>query len=132
MPTVKQIYDFINWCKEQPFYENTTIVLAGDHLTMDPNFLAEIDENYVRTTYNCIINSAVERETEEPREFATFDLFPTTLAAMGATIEGNRLGLGVNLFSSVETLTEKYGFEKLDEELEARSDFYLETFYKND
>ena len=128
----KQVYEFINWCKEQPFYENTTIVLAGDHLTMDPAFLAEIDENYVRTTYNCIINSAVEPTRESPRDFATFDLFPTTLAAMGATIEGDRLGLGVNLFSDVETLTERYGFERLDEELEARSDFYIETFYKND
>lgn len=128
----KQIYDFINWCKAQPFYENTTIVLAGDHLTMDPQFLAEVDENYVRTAYNCIINPAFEPIKEEPREFATFDLFPTTLAAMGASIEGDRLGLGVNLFSSVETLTERYGYERLEEELEARSDFYIDTFYKEE
>ena len=99
---------------------------------MDPQFLAEVDENYVRTAYNCIINPAIEPIKEEPREFATFDLFPTTLAAIGASIEGDRLGLGVNLFSSVETLTERYGYERLEEELEARSDFYIDTFYKEE
>ncbi len=125
----KQVYGFINWIKEQPFYENTTIVLSGDHLTMDPEFLADIDENYIRTTYNCIINPAIEPIREAGREFATFDMFPTTLAALGAAIEGERLGLGTNLFSSEETLTEKYGYDKLEEELSKASDFYIETFY---
>jgi len=128
----KQVYEFINWCKEQPFYENTTIVLSGDHLTMDPNFLEGIDENYIRTTYNCIINPAIEPSKETGREFGTFDMFPTTIAALGATIEGNRLGLGTNLFSSEETLTEKYGFDKLEEELSKRSDFYIDTFYDDE
>ena len=125
----KQVYEFINWIKEQPFYENTTIVLSGDHLTMDPEFLADIDENYIRTTYNCIINPAIEPTRETGREFATFDMFPTTLAALGATIDGERLGLGTNLFSNEETLTEKYGYDKLEEELNKASDFYIETFY---
>jgi phosphoglycerol transferase len=66
---------------------------------------------------------------EHNREFGTFDMFPTTLAAMGATIEGNRLGLGTNLFSTEKTLTEIYGFERLDEELSLRSDFYIDNFY---
>ena len=32
-------------------------------------------------------------------KFSQFDMFPTTLAALGVKIEGNKLGLGVNLFS---------------------------------
>ena len=128
----KQVYEFVNWCKEQPFYENTTIILSGDHLTMDPEFLEGIDENYIRTTYNCIINPAVEPVRETEREFGTFDMFPTTLAALGATIDGNRLGLGTNLFSSEETLTEKYGFDKLEQELSRRSNFYIQTFYDDE
>ena len=126
-----QVYEFIEWCKQQSFYENTTIVLAGDHLTMDPNFLEGIDENYVRTTYNCIINSAVEPVKESDRQFATFDMFPTTLAAMGVTIPGNRLGLGVNLFSDVATLTEQYGYERIERELQKSSAFYIEQFYED-
>lgn len=128
----KQVYEFVEWIKSQEFYENTTIVISGDHLTMDPKFLSEIDEDYVRTTYNCIINPAVEPVRENNREFGTFDMFPTTLAAMGAVIEGDRLAIGTNLFSDVDTLTEKYGYDKLEEELNKRSDFYLETFYSEE
>lgn len=124
----EQIYDFISWIQEQPFYENTTIVLSGDHFTMDPTFLDDIDEDYVRTIYNCFINSAVEPVQEKNREFATFDMFPTTLAAMGVKIEGEHLGLGTNLFSDEKTLTEYYGYELLDEELQKNSDFYNTKF----
>lgn len=125
----KQVYEFINWIKEQSFYENTTIILSGDHLTMDPEFLADLDENYVRTTYNCIINAPIEPVRENDREFATFDMFPTTLAALGVKIEGDKLGIGVNLFSDVETLTEKYGYDGLEAELQKKSEYYLDNFY---
>ena len=54
------------------------------------------------------------------------DMFPTTLAAMGCTIDGNRLGMGVNLFSGEMTLTEKYGHERLRIELGNHSAYYLE------
>ena len=125
----RQVYEFVNWIKEQPFYENTTVILSGDHLTMDPEFLADIDENYVRTTYNCIINAPIEPVRENDREFATFDMFPTTLAALGVRIEGDKLGIGVNLFSDEETLTEKYGYDYLENQLQKKSDYYLDNFY---
>ena len=113
---------------EQPFYENTTIVISGDHLTMDGEFLEELDEEYIRTVYNCIIHAPVEPLQVKNREFGTFDMLPTTLAAMGVEIEGNRLGLGTNLFSGEETLTEKYGFEALEKELQKTSEFYNKKF----
>ena len=52
------------------------------------------------------------------------DLFPTTLASMGAKIEGDILGIGTNLFSDKQTLAEIYGIEKLREELTKNSQFY--------
>lgn len=125
----QQIHEFITWIQQQPFYENTTVVISGDHLTMDPNFLADLDENYVRTVYSCIINAPVTTQTEE-REFGTFDMFPTTLAALGVQIEGDRLGLGTNLFSGEQTLTEKYGYELLDGELQKNSEFYNTKFFE--
>lgn len=124
----RKVMEFIEWCKTQSWYENTTIVISGDHLTMDPDFMQEVDENYTRTVFNCIINPAVEPVREKNREFGTFDLFPTTLAAMGVRIEGDRLGLGTNLFSEKQTLCEMYGFEALDWELQKRSEFYNERF----
>ncbi len=122
-----QIAAFIGWMQAQPFYENTTIILSGDHLTMDPLFLEDIQPEYIRTTYNCIINAPVTPVQETSRAFGAFDMFPTALAAIGVRIEGERLGLGTNLFSGQKTLTEQYGFTVLDEELQKWSDFYNRT-----
>lgn len=124
----KQVYSFIAWVQQQDFYDNTTIVISGDHLTMDPEFLQDADENYTRTIYNCIINSPVTPIKETNREFGTFDMFPTTLAALGVNIEGDRLGLGTNLFSDKPTWTEHYGFDILNNELQKNSTFYNTTF----
>lgn len=72
----RQVAEFIEWIQEQPFYENTTIVLAGDHLTMDSDFCEDVDEDYVRKTYVSYINSAVETENNtERREYTIFDMF---------------------------------------------------------
>ncbi|MGF0065396.1 hypothetical protein ACQRCQ_09010 [Lachnospiraceae bacterium SGI.085] len=59
------------------------------------------------------------------RKYTTVDLFPTTLAAMGVKIEGNRLGLSVNLYSSEKTsLYERYGEDYLEVELLKDSKLY--------
>ena len=120
----RQVANFISWIQEQPFYENTTVVISGDHLTMDGEFMEEIDPEYTRTVYNCIINASAEPAREKNRQFGTIDLFPTTLAALGVKIDGDRLALGTNLFSARETLTEQFGYEFLSEELQKQSDFY--------
>lgn len=125
----RQVYEFIKWIQAQDFYENTTIIITGDHLTMDHRYIVEnTDTSYTRRIYNCFINSAVGGENSKNREFITLDMFPTTLAAMGCTIEGDRLGLGTNLFSGKQTLCEKYGYEKLNGELSKRSEFYNKQF----
>lgn len=117
----RQVAEFVAWVQEQDFYENTTIVLAGDHQTMDADFCEDVDLDYVRKTYVNFINSVVEAESEEYREYTTLDLFPTTLAALGVEIEGNRLGLGTNLFSGEETLTERFGISYVRAELLKRT-----------
>ena len=120
----RQVAAFVAWIREQPFYQNTTIVISGDHLTMDAAFMEEIDPAYTRTVYNCFIHAAAAPVNEKNRQFGTFDLFPTTLAALGVTIDGDQLALGVNLFSDRETLTEQFGYEYLSEELQKQSEFY--------
>ena len=119
----RQVTEFVHWIMEQDFYENTTIVLCGDHTTMDSDFCEDIDNDFNRRVYTAYINSAVSPESENAyRTYTTLDNFPTTLAAMGAQIEGDRLGLGVNLFSLEPTLYEVYG-EKLMSELNKKSEF---------
>lgn len=117
----RQVSAFIQWLQQQDFYENTTIVLCGDHPTMDSDYCEDIDSDHTRKTYTAYINAAARKETETRRDFTTFDQFPTTLAALGAQIEGNRLGLGTNLFSSEPTLTERFGIENEETELKKNS-----------
>ena len=121
----RQVTDFVNWIKKQDFYENTTIVISGDHPTMDRDFCDHVPKSYQRKVYTVFLNAAAKRKERNKREYATFDYFPTTLAAMGVEIPGNRLGLGTDLFSGESTLTEKFGKKEEKKELEERSDFMI-------
>lgn len=96
-----------------------------DHLTMDSDFCVKVDEEgkYDRRTYTAYINSAVNPVNNKKRTYTTMDNFPTTLAAMGVKIEGNRLGLGTNLFSEELTLMEDIGESTLKAELKKKSEF---------
>ena len=123
----RQLVEFIKWIQNQEFYENTTIILSGDHLTMDKDFCEGLDD-YQRTTYNAFINLPetlnTSYEQTHRRKFSTMDMFPTTLAALGVEIEGDRLALGTNLFSQEDTLSEQYGYEELDNQILQKSTFY--------
>lgn len=122
----QQIMAFLSWMKEQPFYENTTVVLCGDHLTMDSDFFAELDPDYQRSVYNVFLNTDKKEVRKDNRQFSAMDMFPTTLSALNVKIEGNRLGLGTNLFSSKETVMEKLGYDTFESELMKGSKFYDE------
>lgn len=126
----KQVYEFVEWIKKQSFYHDTVIVIAGDHLTMDKDFLNDIDKSYERTIYNVIINSSLDLKNND-RIYSTIDLFPTTLASMGFEIKGDRLGLGTNLYSSKLTIIEEYGIEKVNNEFEKNSTYYTNKFILN-
>ena len=121
---VSDVAKLVYWIQKQDFYENTTIVIVGDHLHMNNDYFENIDENYERTVYNLFINSAIPDQNSKNRLFSTMDLFPTTLASLGYTIEGDRLALGTNLYSGKKTLVEKYGKEKVDDEFEKKSEYY--------
>lgn len=119
----RQIKEFVEWIRQQDFYENTTIVISGDHPTMDKDFCEGIDDAYERKVYTAYINSAITPEDPEwTRAYSTFDNYPTTLASLGVSIEGERLGLGTNLFSSRSTLTEVYGNPYINQELTRKSE----------
>ena len=125
----KQVADFINWIKRQNFYKDTTIVIAGDHLTMDSEYIGRnVEQGYDQRVYNCIINSAVTGKNYKNRQFTSFDMFPTTLASLGCKIDGERLGLGTNLFSDRKTLTEEMGYDIFNEQLGLNSRYYNENF----
>ncbi|WP_207120157.1 LTA synthase family protein [Bulleidia sp. zg-1006] len=120
----KRVSDFVKWCQKQPWYENTTIVLSGDHPTMDKDFMEGVDMHHKRTVYYTIVNGIAKRENSSiSRYYSTMDSFPTTLAALGVKIPGDRLALGTNLYGQKKTLVEEYGEDFLNEELAKKSSF---------
>ncbi len=130
----KQVDEFIKWLKEQDFYENTTVVLIGDHLSMqDPAYYeGKLNPEYNRTMYNAFINAPITPTKTNYRMFTSLDMYPTILASIGVEIEGERLGLGTNLFSNKRTLIEEYGLNYVDLELSKNSHFYNEVILNDD
>ena len=126
----RQVAEFVAWIMEQDFYENTTVIITGDHCSMDKGYFSRnVEEDYTRHVYNCFINAAATPTNTNNRQFSALDMFPTTLAAMGCTIEGNRLGFGTNLFSNLPTLMERLGYRGLCNELSKKSEYYESNFY---
>ena len=126
--TSRHTIEFINWIRQQPFYENTTVILVGDHLGNQKTSMVDIDDGYTRTTYNCFINAAKKPVNTKNRLFSSLDMFPTTLSSIGVTIKGDRLGLGTDLFSNTRTLSEELGVEEYKKQLEQTSDYYDTVF----
>ena len=125
----RQVAEFVEWIQSQDFYENTTIIITGDHLSMNNAYHnIHTSSDYIRRVYNCVINCPTPAVRAKNRNFTTLDMFPTTLAAIGCEIEGNRLGLGTNLFSDRNTLYEEIGYSYLCDEINKVSDFYQNTF----
>ncbi|WP_338626877.1 sulfatase-like hydrolase/transferase [Clostridium baratii] len=126
--STKEAVNFIKWIQKQPFYKDTTIVVTGDHLSMDKKFFKDFDKSYHRTVFNLILNPATTTTRVNNRKFSPVDMYPTILASMGVQIEGDKLGLGTNLFSDKQTLIERDGLKTVQEGFEAKSNFFNNTF----
>lgn len=125
----RQVYEFVQWLQQQDFYENTTVVIAGDHLTMDGAYISrQVDMDYERHVYNCFMNVPAQARNSKNRRFCALDMFPTTLGALGCSIDGDRLALGTNLFSDRATLMEELGVEEFNRGEAAFSQFYFDQF----
>ena len=121
----RQTAAFVKWLESQDFIKDTTVIITGDHPSMDAQYIeSSYDGSKPRKVYNCFINAVGDDSNSKNRDFHTFDMFPTTLAAMGCKISGDRLGLGTNLFSGKKTLAETCGYDKIERELAKRSPFY--------
>ena len=124
----KEAVKFIRWIQSQPFYENTTVFIIGDHLTM-ASVISEKVKDYQRTCFNLVLNpdkSLINLPENRfvNRQWAAFDMFPTMLAGIGVQIKDNRLGIGTNLFSGEKTLFETYGVDSVNDSLTQKSEFY--------
>lgn len=111
----KELDKFLTSLKSKPFYDNTTIVIFGDHLFMGKRL---VDGFNNRKWVNILVNTPKKPVNEENRRFTDIDMFPTILSSMNFDIEGNRLALGTDLFSDKKTLVETIGLDSLNKGIE--------------
>lgn len=127
-----QVYEFVKWIQQQDFYQDTTIVITGDHKSMTSQLFSHIDSSYIRTPYNCIINSVITSHNTKNRSFNVVDMYPTILSSIGGYIENEQLGLGTNLFSNSKTILEKYDFHYINTELLKTDLYYKDHILKRE
>lgn len=60
----RQVYSFVRWIQKQDFYDNTTIILCGDHTTVNGKMLKGIKDEK-RQVYNVIINAPIVEKTQK-------------------------------------------------------------------
>lgn len=123
------LVDFVEWIMEQDFYNDTTIVISGDHISMRDDFYRTYN-GYSRSVFNLFIHSRVDGGDTLNREFSAFDMFPSTLASLGVVIDGERLALGTNLFSDKKTIMEEMGAKQFMELIQRRSSYYQKNIIK--
>ena len=90
---------------------------------MDATYCRNIDNDYVRRVYTCVMNAPVAPVRTAYRSYSTLDMFPTTLSALGVEIPGGRLGLGTSLYTNQRTLTEELGYAAVSSSLSRFSSF---------
>ncbi|GHV21014.1 hypothetical protein AGMMS49959_09430 [Planctomycetales bacterium] len=135
----KQLGAFIAWLKRQDFYENTTVVILGDHLYMDfsafpgkknnaPTRHGEMFGETSRRPLNIFINSPLSPKFAKNRQFSHFDIFPTLVEAVGGKIAAPGLGLGRSMSSGEKTLLEELGYDAVNDQLKRPSRRYDELW----
>lgn len=103
--SIREVSEFIDWISEQPFYENTVIVVVGDHVFPGELLSANTDS---KLWIDLFIHSA-KAAPQKIRNLTSFDIAPTILESMGFSLPDSRMGLGVSLFSGRKTLLEDFG-----------------------
>lgn len=125
-----QLESFINWMREQPWFEKTVVFIMGDHATPSLSAKAGLPQSERLYWTNFVINAALDsgKVYRQGRAYSSLDMFPTILESMGFELENHAIALGKSLYAESPTLLEKYGQKTLDSLLRERSiqyDYFL-------
>ncbi|KAA8709022.1 LTA synthase family protein, partial [Helicobacter canis] len=125
----KIVGDFVQWFLQSPLAKDTTLVLLGDHLTMQQRF---VQDGTSRSIYNAFINPAFTKPPTQnltkSRLLSHFDI--TALLLDSIAIPTRDFGLGRNPLYE-RTLLEQLGESSLATELSKPSRVY-ERFWEFD
>ena len=119
----KIISDFVDFVQSSKFGKNTTIIILGDHLSMQQGFFPQ---NAKRFIYNAFINPQF---TQKPtigltknRELSHFDITPLILDSLG--IRAESFGLGRNPLYGATLLESEFDINGLNALLVQRNKIY--------
>ncbi len=116
------IGDFVRFVQSSRFGENTSIVILGDHLSMQRDFIPPNTHRYI---YNAFINPRFSRKPTrnyvKNRELTHYDFTALMLDSLGFKVEA--FGLGRNPLYG-QTLIEKYGLDELNRQLKQKTKFW--------
>lgn len=116
------IGDFVEFVKKTRFAKNTTIVIVGDHLSTERDFIPQDSFRYI---YNVFINPhfsvSPSFKLTKNRQLTHYDITALILDALGFGVRA--FGLGRNPFY-VDTLMEIYGQETFDDFIRQPSKVY--------
>lgn len=101
--TDKVVTDFINEFKQTPYWENTSIVILGDHPMFKP-LSVHSDKKYKRTIYNVFLNLPHELKINPKKAYTALDLAPSYLEILGINLPEKSFGLGRSIFSDIPSL----------------------------
>ncbi|MGX8718009.1 MAG: sulfatase-like hydrolase/transferase [Desulfovibrio sp.] len=96
--SMTQVERILKHIREKGWEDAFVILVMGDHLARMPK-VDSIDLKHVQGRYVLCSLSRPAGLVPNRREITHFDLFPSLLAALGFSIEGDRLGFGYNVFS---------------------------------
>lgn len=113
---------FVEFVKKSRFGKNTTIVIVGDHLSTERNFIPQDSYRYI---YNAFINphfsANPSKNLTKNRELSHYDITALILDSIGFKVKS--FGLGRNPLYS-KTLIEQYGIDEFNELIMQPSKIY--------
>lgn len=97
---------FVSWLKTTPYWQNTTVVILGDHLL--PTRM-RTKGHPKRRVLNVFLNLPEDLKISPNRHISGLDIAPTLLESTGIDLPEHAFGLGRSLFAKKPTLFEIFG-----------------------
>ena len=119
----KIISDFVNFVQNSKFGRNTTIIILGDHLSMENKIFTPSAKRFI---YNAFINAKFSQkatfERTKNRVLSHFDITPLLLDSIGIRTEA--FGLGRNPLFTKTLLESEFSLDNFNEILMQRNKIY--------
>ncbi len=107
----KNVSEFVHWFQNQPFYDNTRLILIGDHPQMKSELTKKMHSLKFpfqkRTVYTAFLKKGQDN-FQIDKKWSMPDMAPTILEWLGYNLPQHSFGLGRSIFSDVPSLSKRY------------------------